>query len=617
MCGIVGSVGVATTTNSWIDGATKLLIHRGPDSCNTFSDKDLFFGSSRLAIIDKKGGNQPFKSTDDRYTIVFNGQIYNFITLKKMLVEMGSKFRSESDTEVLLNGYIKFGDKIVNYLEGMFAFAIWDRLDETLFIARDRFGEKPLCYSQTIEGGLIFASEVKVLLSHPSISRNPDRDSIQLMLNFGTIPTPRSAYLGINKLPPAHYLIWKKNKFKLTRYWEPNLEVESDFSEGELLKKLDELMLDSVKARMFSDRGVGAWLSGGVDSSLVTYYMSQIQDNPVETFSVRFENRAYDESDHSRKISDTFNTSHNELIIGSGVVNYLHEITGVLDEPFADSSFIATYLLSEYTAKNRVVVLGGDGGDESFGGYERYRLIKLLDSRVLANPLATYLIKYLSIFPFTSVLPSKLGQLISVMGNGQNTEIIYENFMTWIPKKSIDELLVDKSNPDLHSWFKNSFTTMRQSKRSKEFNFNLWDIMNYLPSDLLPKVDLASMAFGLEVRSPFLDTKLFSFGLALPDSMRVGKSNTKYLLKKLALQKLPHSVVNRPKRGFGVPREEWLRGELRQDLQFTLSKANVNLREIIDIDIAKSRLSAFNAGEKIDSEIWTLYMLGKWANHWL
>jgi asparagine synthase (glutamine-hydrolysing) len=345
--------------------------------------------------------------------------------------------------------------------------------------------------------------------------------------------------------------------------------------------------------------------------------MSQIQDNPVETFSVGFKNRAYDESDHSRKISDAFKTNHNELIIGSGVINYLHEITGVLDEPFADSSFIATYLLSEYTAKNRVVVLGGDGGDESFGGYERYRLIKLLDSRVMANPLATYLIKYLSTFPFTSILPKKLAQLINMLGNGQNSEIIYENFMTWIPKKGIDELLVDKSNPGLHSWFKNSFTAMPQSKRSKEFNFNLWDVMNYLPSDLLPKVDLASMAFGLEVRSPFLDTTLFSFGLALPDSMRVRKSNTKYLLKKLALQKLPHSVVNRPKKGFGVPREEWLRGELREDLQFTLSKANVNLGEIIDINTAKSRLSAFNAGQKIDSEIWTLYMLGKWANHWL
>jgi asparagine synthase (glutamine-hydrolysing) len=367
---------------------------------------------------------------------------------------------------------------------------------------------------------------------------------------------------------------------------------------------------------MISDRGVGAWLSGGVDSSLVTYYMSQIQDSPVETFSVGFENKVFDESDHSRKISDTFKTNHNELIISGGVISHLHKITEVLDEPFADSSFIATYLLSEYTAKNRVVVLGGDGGDEAFGGYERYRLIKLLDSGVLASPLATYLIKCLSTFPFISVLPGKLAQLINVMNNGKNAETIYENFMTWIPKKSIDELLVS-SNPSLNSWFMNSFTTMPQSKRGKEFDFNLWDIMNYLPSDLLPKVDLASMAFGLEVRSPFLDTKLFSFGLALPDSMRIRKSNTKYLLKKLALQKLPNSIVNRPKKGFGVPREEWLRDELRTDLQFTLSKSNVNLSEIIDINIAKSRLSAFNAGEKIDAEIWTLYMLGKWANHWL
>ena len=617
MCGIVGSACAPHESREWISNATLALKHRGPDDNGWVQIDDISLGMTRLAIVDLEGGVQPFISLDNRYSLVFNGQIYNFRKLRTQLESLGYKFRSASDTEVILHGYIQYREQVVKHLEGMFAFAIWDSLEKTLFIARDKFGEKPLSFAHLPNGGIVFSSEIKALLSHPDISKNPDIESIQLMLNFGYVPSPRSAFEDIKKLPPAHFLIWHNKSFSMTKYWEPPTEVIERKSESELIKELDSLLLESVSLRMNSDRGVGAWLSGGVDSSLVTFYMSQVQDSRVETFSAGFKNRDFDESEYSLEVSKHLNTIHHPLTIDKGISNAIQGIIEQLDEPFSDSSFVATYLLSEFTSNHKVVVLGGDGGDEAFGGYERYRLMSLAHGQGLRGKQTRTLLKFLNLVPNLPYLPKRLLRAKEILHSNPTPIALYQSMMSWIPQSEIDLLLGNKSNTDLHYWFSKNLEKSSISNRGLEFSGNLWDVTSYLPGDLLPKVDMASMAFGLEVRSPFLDSNVFSFGLSLPDSLRVKSTDPKYLLKQLARQKLPKNIVDRPKRGFGIPRDEWLRGQLNGHLNSTLSKSNANLSNILDMDIVRLRLKSFNAGEKSETEIWSLYMLGNWAKHWL
>lgn len=617
MCGIVGSACAPHESRDWISHSTSQLLHRGPDDSGWIQNGLISLGMTRLAIVDIAGGVQPFVSLDGRYSLVFNGQIYNFKSLRSSLEKLGHKFRSASDTEVILHGFIAYREKVVDHLEGMFAFAIWDSLEKSLFLARDRFGEKPLSFAHLTNGGLVFASEIKALLSHPDVTREPDLQSIQLMLNYGYVPSPRSAYKAVKKLPPAHYLLWKDKQFSLTKYWTPPIRMESDKSESNLISELDSLLQESVALRMNSDRGIGAWLSGGVDSSLVTYYMSQIQNEPVETFSAGFKNQEFDESQYSLEVSKYLKTSHNSLTLDKGISDIMPEITEQLDEPFADSSFVATFLLSKFTSEKRVVVLGGDGGDEAFGGYERYRLMKLAHGNRFISKNAILLSRIFSLVPNSNYLPKRLIKAKQILSESTSPASQYQNMMSWISQSEIDVLMGDNIDLDLHEWFDLNFTKSIIPDRSYEFSANLWDISSYLPGDLLPKVDIASMAFGLEVRSPFLDSEIMSFGLSVPDNLRVKANDPKYLLKQLARQKLPSAIVDRPKKGFGIPRDEWLRGQLNDHLNHTLSDSNTNLLNLLNMDVVKNRVTAFNNGEKSETEIWSLYMLGNWAAKWL
>jgi asparagine synthase (glutamine-hydrolysing) len=617
MCGIVGSASAPHESRDWISHATSQLSHRGPDDSGWIQKDLISLGMTRLAIVDIAGGAQPFVSLDGRFSLVFNGQIYNFKSLRTSLEELGHKFRSASDTEVILHGYIQYREKVVNHLEGMFAFAIWDLQDESMFLARDRFGEKPLSFAHLPNGGLVFASEIKALLSHPDVSKEPDLQSIQLMLNYGYVPSPRSAYKDVKKLPPAHYLLWKDKQFSMTKYWAPSTDIQRNKSETSLISELDTLLQESVALRMNSDRGVGAWLSGGVDSSLVTYYMSQIQEEPVETFSAGFKNKEFDESQYSLEVSKHLKTSHNLLTLDKGISDTMPEIIEQLDEPFADSSFVATFLLSKFTSDKRVVVLGGDGGDEAFGGYERYRLMKLAHGDSLIGKNGAVLSKLTNIIPSSRFLPKRLAKVKQILGGSSNPLTQYQNLMSWIPQSEINALMGDLVELELHKWFELNLSKSLIPDRGYEFSANLWDISSYLPGDLLPKVDIASMAFGLEVRSPFLDSEIMLFGLSIPDNLRVKANDPKYLLKQLARQKLPSTIVDRPKKGFGIPRDEWLRGQLNNHLNHTLSESNSNLSNLLNMDVVKSRVTAFNNGEKSETEIWSLYMLGNWAAKWL
>lgn len=617
MCGIVGSVAAKNQNPDWIRESTLCLSHRGPDDSGWVRLDEASLGMTRLAIVDIQGGTQPFASPDQRFVLVFNGQIYNYKTLRLSLEKQGHRFKSDSDTEVILIGFIEYGVEVVHHLEGMFAFAIWDQLERSLFIARDKFGEKPLSYSLLNSGGIIFASEIKALLTHPELSRQPDLESIQLMLNFGYVPSPKSAFKDVKKLPPGNYLTWKHGELQVIQYWTPQTRQIEGRSENELLKELDSLLINSVELRMNSDRGIGAWLSGGVDSSLVTYYMSQLQMEPVETFSAGFESKSFDESEFSTEVSKFLKTKHNPILINKGIESSILGIVDQLDEPFADSSFVATYLLSEFTREKRVVVLGGDGGDEAFGGYERYRLLSLLNQDGFNRFIFQGLSGLVSKLPPLGFLSNRLGRAQKVVTSSKDPFTQYEGMMTWVQKSQIQNLLLDSYSQNAEKWFSNNINASFVKQRGFEFAANLWDIRSYLPGDLLPKVDIASMSFGVEVRSPFLDSNVMGFGLSLPDEYRIRPTDTKYLLKKLARTKLPHSIVDRPKKGFGIPRDEWLRGQLKPHLEHSLSTSNKKLAELLDMKAVQACLESFTNGRSGDTEIWALYMLGNWADRWL
>lgn len=616
MCGIVGSALAKFEPETWVKNATLVLNHRGPDDSGWIRDTAISMGMSRLAIVDIKGGTQPFYSTDKRFVIVFNGQIYNFKELRIKLQKLGANFRSESDTEVVLQSFIYLGIGALDLLEGMFAFAIWDTKESRLFIARDKFGEKPLCFSKLPNGGLVFASEIKALLTHPEVSRNPDYKSIQLMLNYGYVPSPKSAFSNIGKLPPAHYLVWHAGSFEITRYWQPNLIETQEKNEESFLDKLESLLIESVSLRMNSDRGIGAWLSGGVDSSLVAYYMSKLQSEPLETFSAGFKSPNFDETPFALSVSRHLKTSHNLLTLDEGIDERIDAITSQLDEPFADSSFIPTYLLSEFTSKKRVVVLGGDGGDEAFGGYERYRFAKLSSNKV-TDKFSKLMYTGARLIPESKILPLKLLRIKEIIENNPDSFTRYQSMMLWMDDKTVFSLLEDKFNFNLGNFAAVNLRANLVKDRKFEFSANLWDILSYLPGDLLPKVDMASMSFGLEVRSPFLDSSIMNFGLSLPDELRVTPTSQKYLLRKLALRHLPREIVERPKRGFGIPRNEWMNGQLRNQIRSSISKSNTNFAEIVNIEVAASLLSEFETTGRNETDVWTLFMLANWANEWL
>jgi len=617
MCGIVGIFGESNLATDWIQRATYSLKHRGPDDYGIQNLNNGSLGMTRLAIIDIKGGAQPFMSENKQYTIVFNGQIYNFNEIREALASKGIVFQTTSDTEVILYGYIVFGEKILERLEGMFAFAIWDSVKEELLLARDKFGEKPLVYHVFENGGVAFASEIKALLLHPKISRDPNFVALRTMMNFGYIPSPYSAYKGILKLPPGHFLIWNKREIHVSQYWRISPVKKKNPVKSELIEELDSILNNAVKQRLQSERKVGAWLSGGVDSSLVAHYMAQNCNQPIETFSAGFSEREYDESEYSKIVANSLGASHNLIMLDSGIDEIMAQISLRLDEPFADSSFLATYMLSGFTKPICSVVLGGDGGDEVFGGYERYRLMSLVGDSGINLQTLKILSKFIAIIPLEIGLKSKIAKRKALLDSDTDPFAFYENMMTWIKRTNIDNLLKQELQDSEIIDFKQFLDQSHHSSRKIEFMANLFDLHSYLPGDLLTKVDMASMSFGLEVRSPFLDSRVVNFGLSLPEKFRIQPTRTKILLKDLARKKVPIEIVDRPKQGFGIPRSKWLRGELNRDLHSILSKSNANFSNIINMTQVEERLRKFDSGDNDDTEIWALYMLGNWAKAWL
>lgn len=570
MCGIVGVVNLdgSAVSRELIQAMNTRLLHRGPDEDGLWSGDNVGLGMRRLSIIDLSGGQQPvFNETGDVVTI-YNGEIYNFSELRHTLMGRGHILRSHCDTEVIPHLYEEHGIDLVQSLTGMFAIAVWDRQRRALFLARDRLGVKPLYYSQ-VGNRFYFASELKAF--EPCGILGPlSAEAILAYTTYGYVPGPMTIYQNIYKLQPGHRFELVDGQAKLTRYWRMEYRPQPARSEPELIEELDHVLRAAVKSELISDVPLGAFLSGGVDSSTVVALMAAVSNAPVHTFSIGFDEASHDESRSAEEVARRFGTQHTQLTVRPGVWSHVEQIVQQFDEPFADSSAIPTYCLSKLTRDHVTVALSGDGGDELFAGYDRYRnffrkrllfRIPTIIRRGTAGALSSLLargvrgkrfLRSLTLNPFEDY----------VCGDGE----------LWPDDLLQPDILASLGETNPMGPARRGFSTNTPSELDA---LCLHDIEQYLPDDILTKVDRMSMAVSLEVRVPLLDHRVAEFAGTLPPLMRLRGTTGKYLLKKLLQRYLPPKMVHRPKQGFGVPLGRWFRDELKEELLDTLTPDRV------------------------------------------
>ncbi|MGC4085040.1 MAG: asparagine synthase (glutamine-hydrolyzing) [Vicinamibacterales bacterium] len=567
MCGIAGRFNFRTARPVEARSLTAmcdLIRHRGPDGDGTWTSGAVGFGHRRLAIIDlSPGGHQPMSTADGRLTITFNGEIYNFEELRQQLEARGHRFRSRSDTEVILHAYDEFGVECLSHLRGMFAFVIWDERTRRLFAARDRAGKKPLYYREDADG-LVFASEPKAFLAEPSFVPEAEPNALFHYLSLQYVPAAESAFAGVRRLPPAHYLLVEDGRVSVTRYWtlrySPKLQVSEEEAEAQTL----DLLREATKLRMISDVPLGAFLSGGVDSSLIVALMAEVGAGQVKTFSIGFEEEAYNELPYARMVAKRFGTDHHETIVRPDAVAILPKLIWHYNEPYADSSSIPTMYLAQMTRRHVTVALNGDAGDENFAGYTRY-VASLLARRFDRIPLP--LRRVLAALTGGAVVPDSLMSRARrfLQAAAETPERRYARWMFHFfdaQKQHLctPEFLARVTAPDSATLLEQLFA---QARGEDLLDATLHvDVHSYLPDDLLVKVDIATMAHSLEGRSPFLDHQVMEYAAALPTSLKLRGTDKKYLLKRIARRYLPAELIDRPKMGFGVPLDHWFRGEL-------------------------------------------------------
>lgn len=541
MCGIAGIYG--REDKELIKRMVSRMEHRGPDDKGYHLDEGISLGMARLSIIDVEGGKQPIYNEEGNICIILNGEIYNFMKLKSELKEKGHDFTTRSDTEVLVHLYEEYSQNLVEKLEGMFAFAIWDSDKKEVFLARDRLGIKPLYYT-VIDSNFIFASEIKSILEC-GISREVDRIALANYFSLRYVPAPRTMFKGVYKLKPAHYLIVNESGVSEKKYW--NLESKPiNGSQDYFEEKIIDGLKESVEKRLIADVPLGAFLSGGIDSSAIVALMSQLKGEPVKTFSVGFVGEEYDERSHASYVADHFDTDHHEIEVRIDRLDLLPKIVEHFDEPIADAAALPTYLISEFASKKVKVVLTGEGGDEMFGGYERYlselRFNKYFSS--IPNPLRRTL-KVFEVMPienkYTSFLSSRTDEVnsyVSRLEGFNNPSVLNENV-----------------NDEVKTMVEESFQN-RADYLTKMINF---DVNYWLPDELLMKVDKMSMANSLEARVPFLDHHFVEFAYNIPSHYKIYNGTEKYILKKAARRILPKEVIERKKHGFSVPIKAWFK----------------------------------------------------------
>jgi asparagine synthase (glutamine-hydrolysing) len=589
--------------------------HRGPDEQGTLVKEQVALGMRRLSIIDIKSGQQPIYSEDGNLAIVFNGEIYNFKEVKKELEALGHRFKTNCDTETIVHAYEEFGTGCLEKLRGMFAFAIWNFREETLFIARDRVGKKPLFYSLTRAGNFVFGSELKTLLVHGEIEKEIDFAALDSYLTFGYVPEEFCIFKNVQKLAPAHYLIFKDGKIKSEKYWDFDYkQPENIKTENEYVEVLREKIKDAVNVRLISEVPLGAFLSGGVDSSTIVAMMSAISQTPVKTFSIGFNEDSFNELKYARLAAKNFNTEHHEFVVTPDLVEVIEELVWHFDEPFSDSSALPTFMVSKMAREFVTVVLSGDGGDELFAGYTRYVTHKKRSE-------FAYLPKMIREVFFQRVserLPHGArgkNYLYNVSLDPINRYIDSVSQFNMPRKKSLySKDFQAKLNGDFGAG-ERGFIRFAESVNTGNAIDNLLylDSKTYLPSDILTKVDRMSMANSLEARAPLLDHKLIEFVVNIPPELKMKGSETKYILKKAMEGIVPREILYREKQGFGVPIGEWINSQLRERIHTDLSERRTLERGYFEKSYIQILLNEHsNLRRDHSGVLWILWMLELW-----
>lgn len=598
------------------------MIHRGPDDEGFYVDKHVGLAIRRLNIIDLVTGHQPIANEDGRVWVVFNGEIYNFPELRMEMERKGHRFSTNSDTETIVHLYEEYGVDCVKKLNGMFAFAIWDCRNESLFLARDRLGVKPLYYFLD-DHCLIFGSELKALLAYEKIPRQIDFEALDSFFTAEYIPAPLSIFRGIKKLPPAHTLVLRDGTISINCYWK--LEFNRLHGrEEDLCGTLNELLKDAVRIRLVSDVPLGAFLSGGVDSSAIVCMMSETMDRPLKTFSIGFDDPSYNELQYARIVAQRLNTEHHELMIQPDVVHLVQDLVRYLDEPLADVSVFPTYLLSQLARQHVTVVLSGDGGDELFAGYEWYIANKIacyyhklpallreawiprIVGRIPPSARKKGLINKVKRFVEGSILPGSLKHFRwNIFATEESKKHLYSKEL----QKSIGQM----------SGYERFIDHLESTEQAEP----LWqqqvaDIKTYLADDILVKVDRMSMANSLEARTPFLDYRLVEFAAGLPSHLKLKGFQTKYLLKRCMASKLPRTVLSRKKEGFSIPMKNWLKQELRPMMQDLLSPERIKRRGFFNSSyVERLKKDHLEGTANHSHQLWSLMIFEIWQESYL
>lgn len=624
MCGIAGFI---NNTASWsldeqkertliLDRMCQVIRHRGPDDQGMMVKDGVALGMRRLSIIDLAGGHQPISGCDDSVTVVFNGEIYNYRELQRDLEARGHRFHTHSDTEAIVHAYEEYGATCVEHLRGMFAFALWDKRERKLFIARDRVGKKPLYYTLTPQGTLVFGSELKSLLEHPEVKRETNLEAVDAYLTFGYVPDPLCIFRNIEKLPPGHHLSFVKGRVEVEKYWDFNYEATDHIerSEEDYLEELRALLDEAVRVRLISDVPLGAFLSGGVDSSTVVGLMSRLMEQPVKTFSIGFNEDSYDELKFARLTAKHFNTDHHEFIVTPDICNVVDELVWHFDEPFADSSAIPTYMVSKLAREHVTVALSGDGGDELFAGYTRYAT----DQKRSGFANLPRFLRQGVMQPVSRRLPHGAwgrNYLHNVALDGLDRYIDSVSLFTSLNKSSLytsDFIAqLDGKHGGAVAQFRDYAARVRSGNPLDALLY--LDSKTYLPGDILTKVDRMSMAVSLEARVPLLDHKLIEFVTRIPATMKMRGGVSKYIFKQAVRGLVPDGILDRPKQGFGVPVQQWINNQLRERMRATLTESCARERGYIEPRYLSLMLDEHQRGRRDHSaQLWALFMLELW-----
>jgi asparagine synthase (glutamine-hydrolysing) len=641
MCGITGAVWTdpaKALEQQTLRGMIAVLRHRGPDDQGEYvadigsppgggvaprtQSAGVALGHRRLAILDIAGGQQPLSNEDGSIWIVFNGEIYNFRALRQRLEGAGHRFRTQSDTETIVHLYEDKGPDCLGCLNGMFALALWDARQRQLLLARDRLGKKPLVY-RVEPGRLLFASELKSLLAVPGMTREISPQAIDAYLTYQYVPHPQTIFCGICKLPPGHYAIYREGRLHVRRYWQPDFNREEDLPAREYAGRLRGLLRSSVELRLQSEAPLGAFLSGGVDSSIVVGLMRELTDAPVRTFSIGFSVPEYDETRYARLVARRFQTLHEEFRVEPHAMEILPRLVWHYDEPFADASAVPTWYVAQLTRQHVTVALTGDGGDELFAGYPRYLAVWLaawfdrlpawmrrlaaarIWQRVPASPRQKSLVRRWK--RFVEVLGQSPQQRyldwIAIFKEAQRAALYSDDFLASLPESDPREFLTD------------AFAASR--RRDPVTAASLADLTTYLPCDLMTKVDIASMAHGLECRQPFLDYRVVELAAAMPVGLKFHGGRGKRILREAFADLLPGPIRRRRKMGFGVPLDHWFRNELRDYAREVLFDSRALGRGYFRAEAVRRLWDDHQQGRFDHSaRLWALFVLELWHRQW-